>query len=266
MPPRYLFDRFADQLATNAERAVAGARGRLQKPLRRVVFWKDASETLIPQEVALFSSGTKSDRYQDADVVVALARPRTAIPGHIDLAREEGWTDALDLFRQLLSRELHRALAAVTSRETVTRFLGDPDCFERLLASPRGRNPRDRHIRRALAAAGADGSNVRALSERCYADRTAQSWLIGLAPKARKATASKETSRSSVSPRWKRYFMARTSRVRGKEARETLYFEILGNKVILYVDCKYVSEHPKTRAAKLIAERERDGWKKLEIE
>jgi hypothetical protein len=244
---RYLFDRFSDQLAANAERAVAKARARMKKPVRRIVFWKDAAETLIPQDVALFASSSSS--FEDADVVVPLARPRTSIPGHIDLAKEKGWDDALDLYRQLLSRELHRTLSAVAPNESATRLLGDPDGFERIAVSAG-----DRPISRALAAAGVDASNVRAIAERCFAGAAARAWLVKLAPKKKAA--------SFANPRWRRYFMARTVR----KKQETLYFEVLGNKVILYVDCKYVSEHPQGRAMQLIADREREGWRKLEVE
>jgi hypothetical protein len=248
--PRYLFDQFCDRLATNTEHAIAAARTRVKKPLRRIVFWKDAAETLIPQEIALFAS--TSNRHEDADLVVALPRPRTAIPGHVDRAREDGWGDTLDLYRLLLSRELHQALAAAAPREKATRHFSDPDGIERLDANLRSY---DRHVRRALAASGSDTSNVRDLAARCFADRRAQSWLTALAPKP--------SPKAAEGPRWKRYFMARPTR---GGARETLYFEVLGSKVILYVECKYVSEHPKTRAPKLIAERKRDGWKKLAVE
>ncbi len=178
MRPRYRFDGFCEKLGANAERVVATARPRMKKPIRQIVFWKDASETLIPQEVALFTS--PSPRYQDADLVVALPRPRTSIPGHIDLAKEDGWSDVLGLHRLLFSRELHRALAAVAPGLRAERLLGDPDGFERLDAKPPARDP---HVRRALAAAGVDASNVRALAERCFDDLRARAWLVGLAPK-----------------------------------------------------------------------------------
>ena len=198
-PRGYWFDELADTIATSGRDQILAARSTIKKPLKRIVFAKDASETLLPQTLWLFSTDTEDHTARDHEFDLDWP-DKSFVPSHVDYVDEQDkvlpalnkklktdldWGERLSLLRLLLSFELTRALvdvqpalakAGIPLAKTCKSYLMDPDGAEPL---KHDRKSNEKFLGKQLASLPTAAAK-KALAEAAYRSPAKRKWLASL--------------------------------------------------------------------------------------
>lgn len=200
---RYRIDTFAGEMLESSVAAVVSARSRIKKPLANLAFWRDSSETFLPQELLVYWAPGKPAGYRAANLVLTPDQPKSNIPFSLFQVEERGdkvqaeflkahklkgarwWEDALALPRLLVAIELHKAFSGIRAR-LEEKKIAVASRFNVYDADPDGMEPvrvemgLDDAVRDRLKAMMKTRTQLTAFAELCYSSRERQEWLTGL--------------------------------------------------------------------------------------